>query len=337
MTKQQSIYLKGWAVLFMMFLHFGGISNPDYRYSWYGNDYAGAFQICVPIFLFLSGYGLMVGCMNKDDSFVTSFKKQVRRTMKLFRHYWVVIAPFVALALLLGKFTWSWESFVLTATSLRCVWCPNAWFISLYVELILMFPLFFYFLKGKSKTRILLGFILLVIFTKLLGKIEWINAEGSILARQIKMLLLDMPIFIEGMLFAKYSWMNKLMGKMPDGHSSNLFGGAICVVAAIACRAKLPLISVTELIHVPMCLLGLMFLASCVAWLFSSISFVGKYSTTLWLIHGYFIWTFLAFFIYSFRFWPLAFIVFVGISLLVSIVVDKLTIPMWMARYADTA
>lgn len=25
MTKQQSTYLKGWAVLFMMFLHFGGI------------------------------------------------------------------------------------------------------------------------------------------------------------------------------------------------------------------------------------------------------------------------------------------------------------------------
>ena len=100
-------------------------------------------------------------------------------------------------------------------------------------------------------------------------------------------------------------------------------GGAICVVAAIACRAKLPLISVTELIHVPMCLLGLMFLASCVAWLFRTISFVGKCSTTLWLIHGYFIWTFFAPFIYSFRFWPLAFGVFVGMSLVTSVVMDK--------------
>ena len=225
MTRQQSIYLKGWAVLFMMFLHFSGMSNPEYRYNWYGSDYAGAFQICVPIFLFLSGYGLMAGSMNKQESFVTSFKKQVRRSMKLFRHYWIVITPFVALALLLGKFTWSWESFVLTATSLRCDWCPNAWFISLYVELILMFPLFFFFMKGKRKTRILLGFIILVIVTKLLGKIEWIDAEKCILARQIKMLLIDMPIFIEGMLFAKYSWMNTLTSKMSDGKWLNLFGG----------------------------------------------------------------------------------------------------------------
>lgn len=231
MTKRQTIYLKGWAVLFMMFLHFGGVSAPEYRYSWYGNDYAGAFQICVPIFLFLSGYGLMVGCMNKDDSFVTSFKKQVKRSMKLFRHYWIVIAPFVALALLLRKFTWSWESFVFTATSLRCVWCPNAWFISLYVELILMFPLFFFFMKGKGKTRILLDFIILVIVTKLLGKIEWIDAEDGILARQIKMLLIDMPIFIEGMLFAKYSLMSKLMGKLPDDQWTNLFGGGHFVLS----------------------------------------------------------------------------------------------------------
>lgn len=226
MTKEQSTYLKGWAVLFMMFLHFGGIAVPEYRYSWSGNDWQGAFQICVPIFLFLSGYGLMAGNMNKDDSFVTSFKKQVRRSIKLLRHYWIVITPFVVVALLRGKFVWSWEAFVLTATSLRCIWCPNAWFISLYIELVLLFPLFFFLMNGRSGKWILLSFLLLVIVTKLMGKIEWINAEESILARQMKMLLLDMPIFIEGMLFAKYSWMNKLMKKISKGQWSNLFGGA---------------------------------------------------------------------------------------------------------------
>ena len=77
MTKQETTYLKGWAVLFMMFLHFGcGFVMPEYRYSWCGNDYAGAFQICVPIFLFLSGYGLMAGSMNKGFAVFDSFKKQ---------------------------------------------------------------------------------------------------------------------------------------------------------------------------------------------------------------------------------------------------------------------
>ena len=66
MTKQNTIYLKGWAVLFMLFLHFGNLSVlPEYQYSWSGNEWEGAFQICVPIFLFLSGYGLMSGSMIK--------------------------------------------------------------------------------------------------------------------------------------------------------------------------------------------------------------------------------------------------------------------------------
>lgn len=39
MTKQETTYLKGWAVLFMMFLHFGcDFVMPEYRYSWCGND-----------------------------------------------------------------------------------------------------------------------------------------------------------------------------------------------------------------------------------------------------------------------------------------------------------
>ena len=101
-------------------------------------------------------------------------------------------------------------------------------------------------------------------------------------------------------------------------------GGGISVVLAFVCRAKLPLISVTELIHVPLCLFGLLLLASSISQVYKAISYVGKYSTTLWLIHGYFCWTFLQPVIYSIRIWPLAFMVFVFISLAFSIVIDKL-------------
>lgn len=100
--------------------------------------------------------------------------------------------------------------------------------------------------------------------------------------------------------------------------------GGISVVLAFACRAKLPLISVTELIHVPLCLFGLLLLASSLSQMYKAISYVGKYSTTLWLIHGYFCWTFLQSVIYSIRIWPLAYVVFVLISLAFSIVIDKL-------------
>lgn len=160
-----------------------------------------AFQICVPISLFLSGYGLMAGSMNKEFAVFDFFKKQVRRCFKLLKHYWIVITPFVALALWIGKFVWSWESLILTATSLRCVWCPNAWFISLYIELILLFPFFFWVINRKNVKWNICFLLFLIVVTKLLGKVGWIDAEGGILSRQVKMFLIDMPIFIEGMLF----------------------------------------------------------------------------------------------------------------------------------------
>lgn len=325
MTKQETTYLKGWAVLFMMFLHFGcDFVMPEYRYSWCGNDYAGAFQICVPIFLFLSGYGLMAGSMNKGFAVFDSFKKQVKRCFKLLKHYWIVITPFVALALWMGKFAWSWESLILTATSLRCVWCPNAWFISLYIELILLFPFFFWIINRRNVKWNICFLLFLIVVTKLLGKVGWIDAEGGILSRQVKMFLIDMPIFVEGMLFAKYAIMQKILAKFKNVNPGfNQIWGGISVVLAFVCRAKLPLISVTELIHVPLCLFGLLLLASSLSQMYKAISYVGKYSTTLWLIHGYFCWTFLQPVIYSIRIWPLAYVVFVLISLAFSIVIDK--------------
>ena len=36
------------------------------------------------------------------------------------------------------------------------------------------------------------------------------------MARQIKMLLIDMPIFVEGMLFAKYAIMQKILAKFKN-------------------------------------------------------------------------------------------------------------------------
>lgn len=327
MTKQETTYLKGWAVLFMMFLHFGcGFVMPEYRYSWCGNDYAGAFQICVPVFLFLSGYGLMAGSMNKGFAVFDSFKKQVKRCFKLLKHYWIVITPFVALALWMGKFVWSWKSLILTATSLRCDWCPNAWFISLYIELILLFPFFFWIINRRNVKWNICFLLFLVVVTKLLGKVGWIDTEGGILSRQVKMFLIDMPIFVEGMLFAKYAIMQKILAKFKKVNPGfNLMWGGISVVLAFAFRAKLPLISVTELIHVPLCLFGLLLLASSMSQVYKAISYVGKYSTTLWLIHGYFCWTFLQPLIYSIRIWPLAFMVFVAMALISSVLIDKMT------------
>ena len=112
---------------------------------------------------------------------------------------------------------------------------------------------------------------------------------------------------------------------MLESHEMAMWGAIslLIIVLSIACRAKLPLVSITELFHVPLCILGLKLLGSEGSPVFKGLLYVGRYSTTLWFIHGYFCWTFLQPMIYSIRFWPLAFIVFAGISLVVSVILDK--------------
>ena len=122
--------------------------------------------------------------------------------------------PFIVLALLLGKFAWSWESLILTASTLRCDWCPNAWFVSLYIELILLFPFFVYLINGKKVVHVVIGFLLIVLATKIIGKTDWVDGSGFIVARQIKMLMNNLPIFIEGMLFAKYGLFSVISHKI---------------------------------------------------------------------------------------------------------------------------
>lgn len=208
MTKNQTVYLKGWAILFMMFLHYGAESvwqaYPNIRVS---DDWHHAFQICVPLFLFFSGYGLTKGLLSAEQKANSMSKfaiKQLRRCWKLLIRYWITIFPFVTVAILMGKVTFSWEGLWLNMTALGCSWCPNAWFLSLYIELALMFILLQKIIRMKKGYIVLLIFGILIVVSKGLLFVEWIQGEQTIMARQLKMIVLDFAVFAEGILFARF-------------------------------------------------------------------------------------------------------------------------------------
>ena len=61
LTKDNTAQIKGIAVLCMIFLHL--FANPhriptESKLDWMGVPITHAFQICVPIYLFMAGYGL---------------------------------------------------------------------------------------------------------------------------------------------------------------------------------------------------------------------------------------------------------------------------------------
>ena len=327
MTKEQTIYLKGWAILFMMFLHYGTESvwaaYPSIRV---GDDWHHAFQICVPLFLFFAGYGLTKGLNVGEKSSYISTKLvagiQLRRCWKLLKRYWVTVLPFVTVAIMMGKFSFSWEGLWLNMTALGCSWCPNAWFLSLYIELVLMFIILQKVIRLKKRNIVLLIFAILIVTSKGLLFIDWIQDEQTILARQLKMIVLDFAVFAEGMLFARFKVFEYIFNRLSIS-SISTWGGYLAVALSIAIRAKLPLITMTELLHVPLCIGGLLILSKNRR-LTSVITYFGKHSTTIWFIHGYFCWTFLTSITYGIHFWPLSFTFMVFICTVFSAIIEKI-------------
>ena len=99
MTKEQTTYIKGIAILMMLFLHLFNHWNPGEYSAWL---YIGDLPLvniiaraCSPvgIFLMLSGYGLhYVYVRNK-----LSMKGQVKRLLKIYIHYWLILLIFVSI------------------------------------------------------------------------------------------------------------------------------------------------------------------------------------------------------------------------------------------------
>lgn len=104
MTKQDSLMVKGLAILMMLFLHlFNSLSNcnlcdnliviGDIPFVYFLSRAASP----VAFFLFLSGYGLYFS--NKSSSRINT--KNFKRILKLYIHFWIILTSFLCIGVLL--------------------------------------------------------------------------------------------------------------------------------------------------------------------------------------------------------------------------------------------
>lgn len=284
-TKEHTQYVKGIAIVCMVLLHL--FAYPE-RYGWSidarWTRLASSMQICVPLFLFLSGYGLQCVAARKD----ITWKGLAIRIGKLYKTFWRCTIPFIIIALATPPLQIGRETLKGTVLELFGVTTFHNgewWFFSLYVELCLTF-------WGVNRIRLswkkeLCLMIVVYVVLRALLKV-WMGTEtNGILHRHVQMLLTDFNIFWLGSFFAK----NDLFGRMMRIKLSSFVRVVTCIVCLclpVIMRAYLPFVGVTELFHVPMFIVGCILLFNC-KWLRKPILLVGKYSTQMWLIHSWFI------------------------------------------------
>lgn len=138
MTKQDSLLIKGLAILMMLFLHlFNSIENcnlasplimiGDVPLIFYLTRACGP----VPIFMFVSGLGLYISYKSSPQLFK---KKNLKRLLKLYIHFWLILSIFLIIGHIFNPklYPGSFIELVKNYSSIYYTYNSTYWFLAPY-------------------------------------------------------------------------------------------------------------------------------------------------------------------------------------------------------------
>ena len=332
MTKSDTRQLKGLAILMMLWLHL--FSNPETVHQctyWlsYVNGQPLAYALtrlassCVPIYIFLGGYGLAATYKNAADHRLHGG----RRALALMANFWLVFLIFVPIGCVVNPdlFPGSWQTLLLNATALSHTYNGAWWFLLPYVLLTLTAqPLIARcFSTSKRHDALIVAVMAVVNVGIYLLKSElplsgtWPFPGILTLLDYLSMLLL----FTLGILAVKYNPQPSILHPQP----STLIAFLLLL---LLCLLKM-LLGASSLLNVPFVLLLVPLLLSLrwPRWLRRTLEFFGLHSTNMWLIH-YFYYYMFGHLIYRLHYPLVIFLVLVVVSLACSMLLRPLFEPL---------
>ena len=319
MTKEQTTYIKGIAILMMLFLHLFNRWNPG--------EYNALIHIgnlplvhimsraCNPvgIFLMLSGYGLSYIYMRGT----LTMKGQIKRLLKLYIHYWIILLIFVSIGSFVRPevYPGSLSTVIMNMTGISSSFNNETWFLFPYTLLCLtVFLIFKTIDRLGSIVSILLSGILYVascyIISRYIAPAKAYSAWYTFVLVYFDVLF---P-FVIGAVFHRYVHKGQ-------GHSHFLKTHSLYAIIALV---------ITFIVNC-------FFTTSAVApafefiyvFLFVHISFneyiarilqrLGKQSMVMWMTHSFFCYYLFHDFIYGFKYPLVIYVVLIVISYVVSI------------------
>lgn len=320
LTKQNTLQIKGVAILCMIIYHLFAFPErlPNYIcIDWFGSSITKAFQICVPIYLFMAGYGLQCTYQNKH----TKWYDILNRIKKTYKSFWWVALPFIILGIIVNYYhidsLGGLEELILNIIGVKCSYNGEWWFFSLYIELLI---LFYFISKLNIKWEYYLGIMLFIlILCRLLNKFLPLEHYG-IIGRHLKMIIINVNIFMIGCFFSKYNLYNVIINKI-DNYRMGIVVSLFSLITPILVRVYIPMIGITELFFVPIFIVGIVYMSR-LRYISKYLEFVGKHSMNLWLIHSFFIYYFLNRITFFYNSPIIMFIIVTAFSLACSLVIE---------------
>jgi len=277
---------------------------------------------CVPIFAFVSGYGLYYKFKQNKASYIKSKKIKL---LKLYINYWIVLIIF---ALILGfflmpeRYPGSWSEFLLNFSGIDTSYNGAWWFFTTYIFFALTSKFWFQLLDYLPLFLYLSGlFIIYVIaFYFRIYKTNIFENEMLIwLHRQLALYFCTLFQFMLGAFALRYKWNTKFTGLFKAIKYKNVLIVAFMLVLVIF-HAIIP-----NFIIAPFTAIGFIFLFMQLNLnkLFNAfLDYMSIHSTNMWLIHMFFYMVFFGTFVYSLKYPIFIFAVLVTMCLISSYLVN---------------
>lgn len=294
MTKEETTQLKGIAILLMLWLHlfsnYEAVTEQCITYINFWNGQPLAFvmkkwgNLCVSLYVMLGGYGLGK-CYQRAVENVSSMNN-ARRFIALYANFWIVFL----LALPLGCWlqpalfcdTYNMlTNFLALNNSFNGAW----WFLLPYAVLTLIaqpFMKFLYALKGKGIACTIVIFTILHVISYVM--LERIDTDDLLSLFTINILRLAglLLLFSAGAWYARYGIVERF--RLPRTEWAKW--GLLIVLALL----KLA-VGASSLINIPFILIFIpLFCRMKKGKTFTAaMTFMGRHSTNMWLVHYFFI------------------------------------------------
>lgn len=165
------------------------------------------FHVAVPCFFFVAGYGYYISNLKE----MRSTKKQI---LGIYTKYWIVFAAFIPLCAILGKVQITPVSLLLNLIGLSSSYCGEWWFLSTYVEIIVVFSLAYKYIRSHNiKTTYVFAISVVLSFVG-----YFINAALShigvdmdnLILHELYYFLIKQPLFIIGWCLARCDYIKKV-------------------------------------------------------------------------------------------------------------------------------
>ena len=289
-SKNHTLIAKGLAMILMLFDHLFWIQNGEYislfpllkngnSLEW---EIGSVGNICVGMFLALSGYGMYCTIeKNKNYTLVDSLK----RIKKIWLTYTTITILFLSIDLIFGKIEFDFIKILLNIFLLDFSYNNYAWFMITYVVIMLVFPLCYRF-YSKINWLMQIGLVIgikvaIVLINYVLQSI--IDVPEMVYKTFIEPFMF-LPAFLIGYICAEYHIFEKIYEKYIEGKLEKIkLLVLFLIIFVFICKFQY-----TILDNITAPILSFLIAYLCYGNVIGKIlAFIGRHSTNMWLMHWY--------------------------------------------------